>query len=443
MNFRLLIFVCLIALRPFAPHCFAQNIQLNPSNIDFGLVEQAGSLKAEVIVSNTGNQRLFLMRAETEPNYEVFVSKKTIQPGDTALLRITYRPKLAGAFSSNFRILHSQSEKPLVVEVKGRINSLLPDILTNCVSFSPKANVAAQLIPERATFSASFIDAQNAQKINEASILFIAKTSNRKQEFTTANSLLQIDLPPGPYALVISAPGYQTQTTDLNMSLLNSNQTFTLIPNPPKPPPVRDTVFLARPLPPPSSPETLDPALYKPNHIVFLIDLSGSMKAPNKLPLLKTAIAQMLKPIRPIDKISIVTYAETVRVLLPPTTGADKTAILRQLDSLQAGGLTAGSEALERAYNLAAESWIEGGNNQVILATDGVFRLSKSDRKRVARAQQDKTPILSVAAFGNDLKALQMLETLSSEGQGSFLKIDEGDDATEILLNEIRKRSRK
>jgi hypothetical protein len=442
MNLRVLIFVCFIALRPFAPHCFAQSIQLNPPNIDFGLVEQAGSLKAEVIVSNTGNQRLFLMRAETEPNFEVFVSKKTLQPGDTALLRITYRPKLPGSFSSTLRILHNQSEKPLAVSVNGRINSLLPDILTNCVSFSPKTNVTTQLIKDRAAFNANFIDARTGEKVNEASILFVSKTSNRKQEFTTANSLLQVDLPLGPYALIVSAPGYETQTTDLNMSLLLANRTFALIPNPPKPAPIRDSVLVVDPVSPPSSTETLDPALYKPNHIVFLIDLSGSMKAPNKLPLLKTAIAQMLKPIRPIDKISIVTYAETVRVLLPPTTGADKTAILRQLDSLQAGGLTAGSEGLERAYTLASESWIDGGNNQVILATDGVFRLNKADRKRVARAGQEKTPILSVAAFGNDLKALQMLETLSRDGQGSFLKIDAGDDASEILLNEIRKRSR-
>lgn len=445
MMLRSLIFLLLWSNWITHLQCQAQAILLNPGVIDFGTVEQAGSLRAEVIVENQGKTRLFLMRAEAPPAYEVFVSKKNIPPGDTALLRITYHPAVPGPFSTTLNILHNQSERPLSIPLKGRLNSLLPDVLTNCVSFSPKTGSTAPLVPVNATFRAYFSDAKTGEKINEASILFISKNGNRKQEFTTSTAFLKTEIPLGPYALVISAPGYETQMTEQYINLVSATQTFLLTRNPEKPLPPRDSIQKEVPVPTPlaENPDQLDPALYKPNNVVFLIDLSGSMKAPNKLPLLKKSIAQLLKPIRPVDKISIVTYAETVQVLLPPTTGADKAAILKQLDSLRAGGLTAGSEGLERAYNLAAESWIDGGNNQVILATDGVFRVNKKDRKRIALAGQNQTPILSVAAFGTDEKALQMLQNLSNEGKGSFMKIDSGDDATQILLDEIRKRSRK
>ncbi|MEM6644495.1 MAG: von Willebrand factor type A domain-containing protein, partial [Bacteroidota bacterium] len=109
------------------------------------------------------------------------------------------------------------------------------------------------------------------------------------------------------------------------------------------------------------------------SNIVFLIDVSGSMNASNKLPLLKSAFKLLTNELRPQDKVAIAVYAGAAGLVLPPTSGEDKDKIMEALDQLQAGGSTAGGAGIQLAYNIAREQFIEGGNNRVILATDGDF----------------------------------------------------------------------
>jgi Ca-activated chloride channel family protein len=110
------------------------------------------------------------------------------------------------------------------------------------------------------------------------------------------------------------------------------------------------------------------------SNIIFLIDVSGSMSNENKLPLLKSSFKVLLDQLKPQDKVGMVVYAGSAGIVLKPTSAADKVTILNALDQLQAGGSTAGGEGIELAYKLAKESFIKGGNNRVVLATDGDFK---------------------------------------------------------------------
>jgi Mg-chelatase subunit ChlD len=231
-------------------------------------------------------------------------------------------------------------------------------------------------------------------------------------------------------------PGNDTVLFELTKILPESNPVTTTQPKP-----------VQKQLPLVSKKDTgvLSTEKFVPNNIVFLIDISGSMKEPEKLPLLKKSIATLLKPIRETDKITIITYAEEVKTIVPTSNGSQKTSILQQLDSLKAAGVTAGSAGIKKAYELAESAFVTDGNNQVILATDGVFRVSAKDKKMIEKfaASTDKKIILSVTGFGNQEDALNMLKGLSTLGNGSFIHIRNERESVNALLEEIKGRSKR
>ncbi|MEO0911043.1 MAG: von Willebrand factor type A domain-containing protein, partial [Pseudomonadota bacterium] len=140
-----------------------------------------------------------------------------------------------------------------------------------------------------------------------------------------------------------------------------------------------------------------------PSNLVFLIDTSGSMNAPNKLPLLRNSFKLLLSNLKADDTISIVTYAGSAGTVLEPTKASDKNKILAALDKLHAGGSTAGAEGIRQAYALAEESFKDDGINRVILATDGDFNVGISDTnelKSYIERKRETGVTLSVLGFG-------------------------------------------
>jgi Ca-activated chloride channel homolog len=127
-----------------------------------------------------------------------------------------------------------------------------------------------------------------------------------------------------------------------------------------------------------------------PSNLVFLIDVSGSMDQPNKLPLVKQSFAMLVDQLRQQDRVAIVVYAGASGVVLEPTSGSEKRKILNALDRLQAGGSTAGAAGLRLAYSLAEEHFKEGGNNRVILATDGDFNVGESSNEAMEKLIVEK-----------------------------------------------------
>jgi Ca-activated chloride channel family protein len=127
-----------------------------------------------------------------------------------------------------------------------------------------------------------------------------------------------------------------------------------------------------------------------PSNLVFLIDVSGSMEDPNKLPLLKTSFKMLVEQLRPQDHVAIVVYAGAAGLVLEPTPGSEKKTIIDALDRLQAGGSTAGGAGINLAYAVAKENFVKNGNNRVILATDGDFNVGESSNASMERLIEEK-----------------------------------------------------
>ncbi len=176
------------------------------------------------------------------------------------------------------------------------------------------------------------------------------------------------------------------------------------------------------------------------SNLVFLIDTSGSMDAPDKLPLLKRAFALLLDQLSDDDTISIVTYAGSAGVALEPTNASEKAKILTALDTLYAGGGTAGVEGIELAYRLAEQARIDGGTNRVILATDGDFNVGISDPKALEdfiRIKRDSGVSLSVLGFGRGNLDDATMQALAQNGNGNASYISSFAEARKVLVEEV------
>ena len=177
-----------------------------------------------------------------------------------------------------------------------------------------------------------------------------------------------------------------------------------------------------------------------PSNLVFLVDVSGSMQPANKLPLLKSALRMLVNQIRPQDRVAIVVYAGAAGLVLDPTSGEDKATILEALSRLEVGGSTAGGAGLRLAYDVARRHHMEGGNNRVILATDGDFNVgpsSDSEMIRLIEERRDEGTFLTVLGFGTGNLQDAKMEQIADHGNGNFAYIDSAQEARKVLVSEF------
>ncbi len=177
-----------------------------------------------------------------------------------------------------------------------------------------------------------------------------------------------------------------------------------------------------------------------PLNMVFLLDVSGSMNAPNKLPLLKSSFMLLIDQLRPEDRIAIVVYAGNSGLVLPSTPGNQKQTIKESLNRLSAGGSTAGGAGLKLAYKIAEQNFMENGNNRIILATDGDFNIgpsSNAEMERLIEKEREKGIAITVLGFGMGNYKDDKMEIIADKGNGNYAYIDNLQEAKKVLVNEF------
>lgn len=177
-----------------------------------------------------------------------------------------------------------------------------------------------------------------------------------------------------------------------------------------------------------------------PSNFVFLVDVSGSMNDPRKLPLVQTSLDLLVAQLRPEDRVALVVYAGAAGLVLPSTPGTDKETIRKAIYRLQAGGSTAGAEGIELAYQVAQENFMKKGNNRVILCTDGDFNVGISDESELVRfieKKRESSVFLSILGFGTDNYQDSKMQQLADAGDGNHAYIDQLSEAHKVLVQEM------
>ncbi len=176
------------------------------------------------------------------------------------------------------------------------------------------------------------------------------------------------------------------------------------------------------------------------SNMVFLVDVSGSMDEPNKLPLVQASMNMLVDQLREKDKVAIVVYAGSAGLVLPSTNGSNKVKIKEAIDNLQAGGSTAGGEGIQLAYKTARENFIKDGNNRIILATDGDFNVGPSsddELVRMVEKERKSGVFLSVLGYGMGNYKDNKMQQLADKGNGNHSYIDNINEARKVLVSEF------
>ncbi|MBK7816183.1 MAG: VWA domain-containing protein [Sphingobacteriaceae bacterium] len=365
----------------FSPIFSFSQIDFSTKTVELGNVKEAYEIRADITVKNTGAKKLYLLKADGEKGIKVFTSKKTIEVNDTALLVISFIPESAGRFSKEIKLFSSAQPDAVELRIKGNLEILKSDDKTACFYFGrPNKPVAVK---------------EDAIVVNKP----IEKRDNSNKMPDNSSSPVE---------------------------------TKTFVPEPKKKEPIVETTHS-------KLPETL----YKPNNLLFLVDVSNSMKDSLKLPLLKIAINKLIDDVRDIDFITLVCYADSVRVLAENINGSKKEELHTIVNALKARGLTKGRQAIIKSESVLINHYIKEGNNQMILATDGKFNFYSEDEKKFIAQQENNPIVMSVIGFGDDRDAIKNLKEIAEKGKGCFIHIKKKTNLDELLMEEVKERSRR
>ena len=359
---------------------FAQNslINVDEANKDIGVQENIYKVKADYVIQNNQAKNLYLLRADALKGITIRAAKKTIKPGDTTLIVVEFIPQQTGKFNEAINLVTSADGVPFKMSLSGNIKSIKTDDKTACFYFKKPNNAGVK----------------TTEPIVVTEPTKPRDTSNKMPDNTTNT---EIDNPVIPV----------------------KSSTPTKIKNP----------------------NELDEDLYKPNNIIFLVDVSSSMKDTSKLKVMQYALHHLIDVLRPSDRVTFITYADSVKILREGLSGKDKEELNEVVDRLKAKGLTKGNMAILFSLDVALKNYISNGNNQIILATDGKFRFYPDDQKLYLTKQGDKQVKLSTMAFGNDKDAMKNLKEIAQIGKGNFIHIKSRAKAHEQLLEEVKQNS--
>jgi Mg-chelatase subunit ChlD len=409
-----------------------------------------------------GPDKAALLRASKSDIIHLKMPRGYLEPGRKDSILIWITPNVIGDFTEEITLL-STNKDPIELTISGTINDL-----ASCPDFS-----GSKIEQANTKNIIKIIDANTKEPIYGANIKLEAQSSNfRKGGMTNRKGELSQFLSSDFYNINVSANQYLHREITI---LIRKNDPPVIIELE-KPliveSEIEDTINEATTgnysedewkdlqtvleagklvkenpdsIPDVIQYEELPIKDYAPNHIIFLLDVSSSMNVRNRLEMLQQSMRALIKILRPIDTVSIVTYAQVQEVVAEAITGDQTDSLLAIIDSLKTKGGTYGVAGMRKAYEIAFEHFNENGNNQILLATDGQFNgedITEMQLVKMLRGNANKGIKMSIIGFGKDTDYLKTMKRYAAYGKGEFIHITEEKDIDNLLIEEIKKQSR-
>lgn len=468
-------------------HLQAQ-IEFQHTSADFGDIEWEDSTFADFTFKNNGAENDYILSIRNSDRITYKLTSREIAPGDIEKIRIKYTPKNKGPFSETVKVFFGNEKKPVNLKITGNAKYVDPNADMACPDFINPNNNTADF-----KLTVKVVNKTTGEPIDNAKIQIIQNGIKRNEWVTGRNGEVGRRFSPNLYYFIVGAEGFAGSENAFYVNKQNPYLLFELDPVVPvatveeipetKPEKVEtgkekpeqleieetttvdEVVTQEKTEAVDNSEETevaektnneeetevsaqeeeevLPASLYAPNNVVFLIDVSSSMNKEGKLDLLKASMIKLMDILRPIDKVSLVTYADKPNVIFNGVSAEDKSKLIDIIQELNAKGLTAGNKGIKMAYKIANDNFIKEGNNQILIATDGAF---KNDVNRVFPLVVLNTfrgVSLSVIGIKNKGDAVDSMEKLARKGNGNYIHIENYETSQAVLVDEIKENSRK
>lgn len=505
MQFRKTIFILIILL--CSAGLKAQ--RLSPGTHDFGKVKLWNNPTATFTFKNNTKQRIIFLPIRYQRDLKLSVPEGFIEPGQKVEIQAQFYTEKLGSFSVDQELYVNVLNEPIHLRMKGRIQSFHPNALTVCPILdktpaekrAENNTISSLTVYDRKSGLATngfdvIMESKNERFVLENASkemvpidqiplgLYEIKVS--KEGYYTDTRLVYINkhTPPITFELepvegVVRDPSNKTinmKSRDVFMRVETEKEAemadierirkmmdekykgrkiiekdvLVINENDEKQDSIPEIESREAEIPAPDQSDivadgTLNSFKYLNNNVVFLIDVSSSMGNKEKLEMLKVSMKNLVDVLRHDDLVTIVTYSSRPKVILSSVPGNEKAAIKKVIDGLQAYGRSYGAEGLAMAYEYAETNFIQGGNNQIILATDGLFNSNEYSDNQLYSMASDKAwgkIHTSVIGFGKDKKAISFMKRLAKNGKGNYMHIISYEEANSALISEIQSNSR-
>lgn len=461
-------------------------VMVDQANINYGDLDAYSNRWVDVTLTNLDVRSTLVLRSSFPPDYTFGFSTKTLAPDSSLTLRVKANPRKEGFFKDEVEIWFTTMNAPLVLTFVGDVKEI--DFSDNpaCPSFREMPPGCCQ----GSNAEVLTVDAVTGAPLGKSRVRLVERGRLRDTYQTDRKGQLTLEVPIAYYLVIADHEGYlpadsalyiNRRTGRLTLALQPESQpereVLKLLAGPEQLPPSTLSTTPAqpalqdvegelqsmpemdapdpepKPVPVPEPTPEFDVAVeedkfseaaYAPNNIVFLIDVSASMKKQGRLELLRASMLQLSEVLRPGDKVSVVTYAVKPEIVLEPTSGEDKAAIQRVVTELEADGMTYGIRGFRAAYELARASSIPGGNNEVIVVSDGAFRVQDQEKiERLIAKSADAGIVTSMVGIRSIPGMYNKLEAMGEMGNGAFVPMTDFDQCKTVLIEEIKTRSRR
>ncbi len=452
-------------------------VKFNITKHDFGDLEPYSARYVDLKLTNTGQKQEWLLTVKKTAEVSYIVSNQIIDIDSSIIIRLHVNPNKKGKFSYNVDIFTSDRAEAVKVKLTGNLTELPQNgsnMLTQCPNFSDRPGGGN---PNQFNLTVVTIDKESKEPLGKSSVTLIQNGEAVWLKSTNKKGKIVEDATLGLSYFYATHDGYYPAELGAyvnfkrNYIVVELEKDERIIEPEPFPtdiavvdPPKEEIIIeieepkevethleqeLAIPEDTPINVEAppefneLDPedfteANFKPINVVFVLDVSSSMRSADKMELMKYSLYQLTDMLRPQDKIGIVTYSSKTRVLLRSTTGENKEEIKEIVRKLRPGGYTSGGAGIKSGYKLVNRAKLEDGVNHVIVITDGAFNRNSDDYKKYVRKYKRKEINLSVVGIKNKEKDELEMKDAAKLGGGNYIPIFKLADAQNNLKQEIR-----
>jgi Ca-activated chloride channel homolog len=443
---------------------------------ELGLIDKSSQRYVDVPIKNTSDKKVFIFRAEADARFQIRYSSKELFPDSTIYMRVQFTPEVKGPFSEKIEVHFSCYSEPKTIKVIG-FTQHVPISSIACPSFSDQ-DINTSLNFE---LEVTVIDKETREPIHKAQVILIKNGIPVEKLITNSKGFVEKEVELGLYYFVVSAETYFPMEF---VKYVNRNNNVILVElekdpeaelliietnkpdeenedNPEdlfEPDEIENTPTAEIIIDEVEVQDTISEIIieieddpypdfsvneFKPSNIVFLVDVSSSMAYTGKLDLLKVAMIKLAGMLRDVDQITIVSYASNANIILETIPGNNPDTIISIIQGLKAHGHTAGGKGMKKAYQKALEVFIKGGNNQVIMATDGGFNQNEINPYKLAKKYKKKGITISIVGVKTNPIQELSLEKVAGIGEGNYVRIKNYEEAQGALINEIKASSKR